>query len=112
MIGEAVWTGTAVDLEFTHADRQPLGHVCFVRGFVSQRPPEQLPGPHVYVEQRVPLMHELAVQVARRPSGEMRAWPLVETVQADGICVEVVAPAPRTSPALAAEAERIATTLA
>jgi 5-(carboxyamino)imidazole ribonucleotide synthase len=74
--------------------------------------PVELPPTPVYVEQRVPLVHELAVQVARRPSGETRCWPVVETVQQDGICVEVVAPAPRTSPALAADAERIALTIA
>src|SRR4051794_257066 len=74
--------------------------------------PAELPGVSVYVEQRVPLIHELAVQVARRPSGELRTWPVVETVQADGICVETVAPAPRTSPALAGDAERIAIALA
>ena len=80
--------------------------------WVLPEPPEELPGPNVYVEQRVSLVHELAVQVARRPSGEMRSWPVVETVQADGICVEVVAPAPRLSPALASEAERLARTIA
>ncbi|MBV9293284.1 MAG: 5-(carboxyamino)imidazole ribonucleotide synthase [Frankiales bacterium] len=71
-------------------------------------PPDSLPGPNVYVEAKVPLLHELAVQVARRPSGGTRAWPAVETVQQDGICVEVVAPAPRISPALSTDAERIA----
>jgi 5-(carboxyamino)imidazole ribonucleotide synthase len=75
-------------------------------------PPSELPPTPVYVEQRVPIVHELAVQVARRPSGEMRAWPAVETVQDDGICVEVIAPAPRVSPTLSAEAERLATTVA
>jgi len=80
--------------------------------WMVSEPPEQLPGPEVYVEQRVPLVHELAVQVARRPSGEMRVWPVVETVQDNGICVEVVAPAPRTSPALARDAEQIATRIA
>jgi 5-(carboxyamino)imidazole ribonucleotide synthase len=75
--------------------------------WMLQEPPESLPGPAVYVEQRVPLMHELAVQVARTPSGQVRAWPVVETVQDDGICVEVVAPAPRLSPALAGDAERL-----
>ena len=74
--------------------------------------PDQLPDVPLYVEERVLIMHELAVQVARRPSGEMRTWPAVETVQQDGICVEVVAPAPRISPALAAEADRIARQLA
>src|SRR5438445_649620 len=56
----------------------------------------------------VPFDHEHALQVARRPSGEMAAWPLVETVQQDGICVEVIAPAPRVSPSLASDAQRIA----
>jgi 5-(carboxyamino)imidazole ribonucleotide synthase len=80
--------------------------------WLLSEPPAQLPGPSVYVEQRVPLVHELAVQVARRPSGEMAAFPLVETVQHNGICVEVVAPAPRISPALASEAAAIGMRLA
>jgi 5-(carboxyamino)imidazole ribonucleotide synthase len=75
-------------------------------------PPTELPAVELYVEQRVPLVHELAIQVARRPSGEMRTWPVVETVQADGICVETVAPAPRLSPALAGDAERLARRMA
>src|SRR3954447_10767510 len=80
--------------------------------WVLEEPPADLPGPNVYVEQRVPIVHELSMLVARRPSGEIRCWPAVETVQDGGICVEVVAPAPRISPALAADAERIGTTLA
>ena len=80
--------------------------------WMLSEPPTELPGPHVYVEQRVPLVHELALQVARRASGEKAAWPLVETVQHNGICVEVVAPAPRISPALASEAQAIAMRIA
>src|SRR5581483_5888939 len=64
------------------------------------------------VEERVSIVHELAIQVARTPSGKLRCWPVVETVQRDGICIEVVAPAPRISTALATEAEAIATTIA
>jgi 5-(carboxyamino)imidazole ribonucleotide synthase len=75
-------------------------------------PPQTLPSTSLYVEARVPLIHELAVQVARRPSGEVRCWPVVETVQQDGICVEVVAPAPRLAPAFAVEAERLAVRIA
>lgn len=75
-------------------------------------PPTELPAVELYVEQRVSLVHELAIQVARRPSGEMRTWPVVETVQADGICVETIAPAQRLSPAFATDAERIARQLA
>jgi 5-(carboxyamino)imidazole ribonucleotide synthase len=45
-------------------------------------------------ERLVPFRRELAQLVARRPSGEVAAWPLVETVQRDGVCAEVIAPAP------------------
>ena len=47
------------------------------------------------VEEFVPFRRELAQLVARRPSGAIAAWPLVETVQKDGVCAEVFAPAPR-----------------
>ncbi|QCR18656.1 5-(carboxyamino)imidazole ribonucleotide synthase [Agrococcus sp. SGAir0287] len=52
-------------------------------------------GPRLLVEELVPFRRELAQQVARRPSGEIVAWPLAQTVQRDGICAEVVVPAPR-----------------
>ena len=80
--------------------------------WMLSEPPTSLPEVDLYVEQRVSLVHELAIQVARRPSGEMRTWPVVETVQQDGICVETIAPAPRLSPALATDAERLARQLA
>jgi 5-(carboxyamino)imidazole ribonucleotide synthase len=82
------------------------------RGVWAVAEGDELPDVDLIVEERVPIMHELAVQVARTPSGRMKAWPVVETVQRDGICVEVIAPAPRLSLTLAAEAERIATTIA
>jgi 5-(carboxyamino)imidazole ribonucleotide synthase len=44
-------------------------------------------------EAHVDIAMELAVVVARRPSGETAAYPVVETVQRDGICVELVLPA-------------------
>ena len=68
--------------------------------------------PGVLAEALVPFTRELAVLVARRPSGELRAWPVVETVQRGGICAEVLAPAPGLAPDLAAEAVRVATTIA
>jgi 5-(carboxyamino)imidazole ribonucleotide synthase len=64
------------------------------------------------VEERVPLRRELAAVVARSPFGQVAAYPVVETVQRDGICVEVVAPAPGLDQRLAAEAQRIAIELA
>lgn len=55
-------------------------------------------GPALLAEEKVPFVRELAVLVARRPSGEVRAWPVVETVQQDGVCAEVIAPAPDLDP--------------
>ncbi len=65
-------------------------------------------GPPLLIEEKVAYDREVAIQVARRPSGEMRFWPLVESIQTDGVCAEVIAPAPGLSIALQAEAERIA----
>src|SRR6476659_880787 len=45
-------------------------------------------------EERVRFTRELAVLVARSPHGQAAVWPVVETVQVDGVCREVVAPAP------------------
>jgi 5-(carboxyamino)imidazole ribonucleotide synthase len=59
-------------------------------------------------EELVPFRRELAAQVARSPSGQGAAYPVVETVQKDGICREVIAPAPGLSPALAVEAQELA----
>jgi 5-(carboxyamino)imidazole ribonucleotide synthase len=69
-------------------------------------------GTELIVEQRVPLRRELAVQVARSPFGQIAAYPVVETVQRDGICVEVLAPAPGLSEKLAIEAQQLAIDLA
>jgi 5-(carboxyamino)imidazole ribonucleotide synthase len=65
-------------------------------------------GAPLLAEERVPFTRELAVLVARTPSGEVRTWPVVESVQRDGVCSEVVAPAPGLDPATAATAEGIA----
>ncbi|MFB8386161.1 5-(carboxyamino)imidazole ribonucleotide synthase [Microbacterium sp. NPDC055910] len=55
---------------------------------------EDARGGALLVEELVDFSRELAQQVARRPSGEVRAYPVVETVQRDGVCAEVLAPAP------------------
>ncbi|OIH96979.1 5-(carboxyamino)imidazole ribonucleotide synthase [Curtobacterium sp. MCBA15_001] len=64
------------------------------------------------VEELVPFTRELAQSVARRPSGEVAAWPLVETVQRDGVCAEVIAPAPDSAGRLADTAESLAVRIA
>ena len=69
-------------------------------------------GTPLVAEQLVPIVRELAVDLARSPFGQGAVWPVVETVQRDGICVEVVAPAPDLSDELAEEAEQIALRIA
>ena len=64
-------------------------------------------GDALLAEELVPFVRELAQQIARRPNGESVAYPVVETVQRDGVCAEVTAPAPGVDAAQAAEAERI-----
>ena len=44
-------------------------------------------------EALVPLVREVAVLVARRPSGHSVVWPVIETVQVDGILRELLVPA-------------------
>lgn len=51
-------------------------------------------GPQLLVETHVPFTRELAVVLARRPGGEIAVYPPVESVQRDGVCSEVIAPAP------------------
>jgi 5-(carboxyamino)imidazole ribonucleotide synthase len=63
------------------------------------------------VEEHVKIATEVAVLVARRPSGDAVAYPVVETVQSDGMLVELVAPAP-VAAATAAEATALALRLA
>ena len=69
-------------------------------------------GTPLLVEQCVPMIAELAAVVARSPYGQGAAWPVVETVQRDGICVEVLAPAPRITPRLAVAAQELALRIA
>ncbi len=51
---------------------------------------------------------ELAAQVARSPSGQAVSYPVVRTLQTNGICTEVIAPAPGLSPAESAAAQELA----
>jgi 5-(carboxyamino)imidazole ribonucleotide synthase len=64
------------------------------------------------VEELVEFRRELAQLVARRPSGELAIWPVVESIQRDGVCAEVIAPAPRSAGKVADLAADIAVTIA
>ncbi len=63
------------------------------------------------VERCVPIAVEVAVVLARRPGGETAVYPVVETLQRDGICHELVMPA-RVPADVAARAVEVATALA
>ena len=64
------------------------------------------------VEQLVPMRRELAALVARSPCGQGAAWPVVQTVQQGGICVEVLVPAPGLDPEPGAAAAELALRIA
>ncbi len=69
-------------------------------------------GVPLIVEERIKLRRELAAMVARSPWGQVAAYPIVETVQRDGICVEVLAPAPEIDPDVAVTAQELAIRIA
>jgi 5-(carboxyamino)imidazole ribonucleotide synthase len=69
-------------------------------------------GVEILAEEKVDFARELSALVARSPSGQVAAYPVVESVQRDGICWEVVAPAPGLDEELAIAAQQIAMTVA
>jgi 5-(carboxyamino)imidazole ribonucleotide synthase len=69
-------------------------------------------GTPLIVEERVALRRELAAVVARSPFGQVAAYPVVETVQRDGICVQVLAPAPDLPERRATQAQEMAIRIA
>lgn len=69
-------------------------------------------GGSLLAEELVDFTRELSQLVARRPSGDMRTWPVVETIQVDGVCSEVLAPAPVSHASTLDEAARIGTLVA
>jgi 5-(carboxyamino)imidazole ribonucleotide synthase len=69
-------------------------------------------GIDLIVEEHVAFDAELAALVARSPFGQGAAYPVVRTVQRDGICREVLAPAPGLDPGLAAAAQSLALRIA
>jgi 5-(carboxyamino)imidazole ribonucleotide synthase len=73
---------------------------------------ELAPGAAWLAEERVEFAHELSAQVARSAHGQAVAYPVVRTVQTDGICTEVVAPAPGLDGDTAVRAQQIALEIA
>lgn len=64
-------------------------------------------GTPLMAEEKVSLVRELSVLVARNPSGEVAAWPITESVQRDGVCAEAIAPAPNLDPDLATRCSEV-----
>jgi 5-(carboxyamino)imidazole ribonucleotide synthase len=65
-------------------------------------------GGSLLAEEKVDFVRELAQLSARNASGEFAAWPLVQTVQEDGVCAEVLAPAPNADAATLSRTAEIA----
>lgn len=87
------------------------------RGVWIAEDAEQAAGPlarggRFLVEERLRLRRELAVQLARSPFGQVAVYPVVETVQRDGVCTEVLAPAPGLAPDTAIEIQELAIRIA
>jgi len=66
----------------------------------------------VFAEEHVAFEAELAALVARSPHGQAAAYPVVQTVQRDRVCHQVLAPAPGLPAGLARDAQRMALELA
>ena len=64
------------------------------------------------LEDLVPFTRELSAQVARRPGGEAVAYPVVQSLQRDGVCYEVIAPAPGLDDAAQQRIQRLALQIA
>jgi 5-(carboxyamino)imidazole ribonucleotide synthase len=64
-------------------------------------------GIDVMAEEYVAFERELAVVAARSPHRQGAVYPVVETVQRDGICREVIAPAPGLPPGRRAAAQQL-----
>ena len=79
------------------------------REVVDRAASEDVP---LLAEEKVDFSRELAVQVARSPYGQVAVYPVVETVQRDGVCREVIAPAPHLAEEKATRAQRLAIEIA
>jgi 5-(carboxyamino)imidazole ribonucleotide synthase len=66
----------------------------------------------IMAEEYVGFDRELAVLAARSPHRQGAVYPVVQTVQRDGVCREVIAPAPGLAPGRRAEAQELALRIA
>lgn len=69
-------------------------------------------GVPVLAEEKVDFVRELAANIVRSPHGQAVAYPVVESIQVDGVCDTVIAPAPDLDPELAGQAQELALRIA
>jgi 5-(carboxyamino)imidazole ribonucleotide synthase len=69
-------------------------------------------GVQIIAEEFIDFTRELSALVVRSPSGQAAAYPISESVQRDGICVETITPAPRLDDEQAIAAEQLALMIA
>ncbi|BBH16537.1 N5-carboxyaminoimidazole ribonucleotide synthase [Nocardioides baekrokdamisoli] len=69
-------------------------------------------GATILAEELVDFRRELSALVARSATGEVVSYPVVETLQVDGVCREVIAPAPDLAADVEAETEALARRIA
>ncbi|QNE76945.1 5-(carboxyamino)imidazole ribonucleotide synthase [Streptomyces finlayi] len=69
-------------------------------------------GVPVLAEEKVDFVRELAAGIVRSPHGQAVAYPVVESIQVDGVCDTVIAPAPGLDERLAGEAQQLALRIA
>lgn len=69
-------------------------------------------GASILAEEYIGFVRELSALVARSPHGQAVAYPVSESVQSDGICVETTTPAPGLSEQQALACQRLALEIA
>ncbi|WP_096215522.1 5-(carboxyamino)imidazole ribonucleotide synthase [Streptomyces sp. 2323.1] len=69
-------------------------------------------GVPVLAEEKVDFARELAANIVRSPHGQAVAYPVVESIQVDGVCDTVIAPAPGLDEELAGQAQQLALRIA
>ncbi len=69
-------------------------------------------GVQIIGEEFVDFARELSALVVRSPSGQAAAYPISESVQQNGICVETITPAPDLDDEQAVAAQQLALTIA
>lgn len=92
--GHGVWFPASAE-EFESLTKELLGHST-----------------PLYAERKIAFDRELSAMVARTRSGEVRAWPVVESIQDGGVCRVAIAPAPGLAAELAAQCQDLAVRIA